>query len=51
VYPEQMRRLFANLLTGDYDAYAPWVTTPATHTGVPEVGINRSQRSTFSKCV
>lgn len=28
VYPQQMRRLFANLMTGDTDAYAPWVVVP-----------------------
>ncbi len=26
VYPAQVRRLFANLLTGDLEAYAPWTT-------------------------
>jgi hypothetical protein len=26
VYPEQVRRLFANLLTGDWESFAPWTT-------------------------
>ncbi len=29
VYPAQVRRLFANLLTGDQEAYAPWATKAA----------------------
>jgi hypothetical protein len=28
IYPEQTRRLFASLLTGDYEAFAPWVDSP-----------------------
>jgi len=27
VYPEQVRRLFANLLTGDWGSFAPWTTS------------------------
>jgi hypothetical protein len=27
IYPEQMRRLYASLMTGDMTVYAPWVTT------------------------
>jgi hypothetical protein len=33
VYPEQMRRLYANLFTGDYDSFAPW-TAPVLQDGV-----------------
>src|SRR5581483_12179877 len=29
VYPEQVRRLFANILTGDAVSYAPWVNVGA----------------------
>ncbi|HSQ66449.1 MAG TPA: hypothetical protein VLM85_24670 [Polyangiaceae bacterium] len=35
VYPEQVRRIFANILTGDYVSYAPWVTTPAVPNQTP----------------
>src|SRR5262249_28084096 len=28
VYPEQMRRLYANLMTGDYETFSPWVVVP-----------------------
>lgn len=37
VYPDQMRRLFANLMTGDYVTYAPWVTPPADPEDTPAV--------------
>jgi hypothetical protein len=30
VYPEQVRRLYANLFTGDYEAFAPW-TEPSAY--------------------
>ncbi len=36
VYPTQMRRLFANVLTNDYEAYAPWVTVPSNPQDTPE---------------
>jgi hypothetical protein len=28
VYPEQVRRLYANLLTGDMQSFSPWVVVP-----------------------
>jgi len=35
VYPEQVRRLYAALLTNDYDTYAPWVSVPSGGDGTP----------------
>ena len=35
VYPEQVRRLYAALLTNDYDTYAPWVKVPAAPDTTP----------------
>jgi hypothetical protein len=35
VYPDQVRRLFNNLLTGDFDVYAPWVVPPSSSGGTP----------------
>ncbi|MBI5499159.1 MAG: hypothetical protein HY907_02880 [Deltaproteobacteria bacterium] len=35
IYPEQVRRLYANLLTGDLDAYAPWVVVPSDPPDTP----------------
>jgi hypothetical protein len=37
VYPEQVRRLYASLLTGDAESYAPWVIAP-TNDGTPHDG-------------
>jgi len=37
VYPNQMRRLFANLLTGDYSTYAPWATPPQGASETPPI--------------
>lgn len=37
VYPEQMRRLFANLMTGDYRTYAPWATPPSNPDDTPAI--------------
>ena len=36
VYPEQMRRLYANLLTGDTASYAPWVVVPNNPPDTPD---------------
>jgi hypothetical protein len=35
VYPEQMRRLFAAVLTNDLQTYAPWVTPPTAPDDTP----------------
>ncbi len=35
VYPEQVRRLYNNLLTGDVQAYAPWVVPPLAPDDTP----------------
>ncbi len=35
VYPEQVRRLFANLLTNDFVSYAPWVATRPLPNQIP----------------
>lgn len=35
VYPEQVGRLFSNLLTGDYGSYAPWVTAEPVDDDTP----------------
>ena len=35
VYPEQVRRLYAALLTNDYDTYAPWVKVPNSNDETP----------------
>jgi hypothetical protein len=35
VYPAQMRRLFASLMTGDYRGYAPWVEPPPNPDDTP----------------
>ena len=35
VFPDQVRRLFGNMLTGDYDMYAPWTTSTAAPSGTP----------------
>ncbi|MBI5488676.1 MAG: hypothetical protein HY905_15185 [Deltaproteobacteria bacterium] len=35
IYPEQVRRLYANLLTGDLDSYAPWVVVPSDPADTP----------------
>ena len=35
VYPEQVRRLFANVFTGDVGAYAPWATATAIPNQTP----------------
>ncbi len=37
VYPKQMRRLFANLLTGDYRTYAPWASPPSNPDDTPPI--------------
>ena len=37
VYPEQVRRLYNGLLTGDYASYAPWVVTLPNPSDTPEV--------------
>jgi hypothetical protein len=37
VYPEQMRRLFASLMTGDYESYAPWASPPANPDDTPVI--------------
>ncbi len=36
VYPEQVRRLYGSLLTGDLAAYAPWVEVPANPNDTPD---------------
>ena len=36
VYPEQVRRLYANLLTGDLQSYAPWVVVPNNPDDTPD---------------
>lgn len=35
VFPAQVRRLFSNLMTGDLEAYAPWVVVPANPDDTP----------------
>ncbi len=35
IYPEQIRRLFASLLTGDLMSYAPWVSTTTPGGPIP----------------
>ncbi|CAN5286438.1 hypothetical protein BH09MYX1_BH09MYX1_33700 [soil metagenome] len=35
VYPEQVRRLFANVLTGDLEAFAPWVAVDSVPNKTP----------------
>jgi hypothetical protein len=37
IYPEQVRRLFANLLTGDWESFAPWTVAGQ---GTPEVKLS-----------
>ena len=39
VYPEQVRRLFAGLLTGDIESIAPWADPAAGGTGIPNAGV------------
>ena len=39
VYPRQVERLFANLLTGDYAAYAPWVVAPVAQDQTPDAQV------------
>ncbi len=36
VYPDQVRRLYGSLLTGDIATYAPWVVPPADPEDTPE---------------
>ncbi len=36
VYPKQMRRLFANVMTNDYQAYAPWVVVDPNPQDTPK---------------
>lgn len=40
VYPEQVRRLFAALLTGDLESFAPWASTAGSSQGTPSVGLS-----------
>ncbi|MBI5537456.1 MAG: hypothetical protein HY898_32330 [Deltaproteobacteria bacterium] len=35
VYPEQIRRLYANLFTGDLEAFSPWTEPPADPSDTP----------------
>jgi hypothetical protein len=35
IFPEQVRRLYASLLTGDLDSFAPWVVVPASSSDTP----------------
>lgn len=35
IFPEQVRRLYASLLTGDYDTFAPWVSVPPSPNDTP----------------
>ncbi|MBI5479452.1 MAG: zinc-dependent metalloprotease [Deltaproteobacteria bacterium] len=35
VFPEQVRRLYANLFTGAYDVYSPWVVVPSNPDDTP----------------
>jgi hypothetical protein len=35
IYPEQVRRLFASLVTGDYESFSPWVVVPANPDETP----------------
>ena len=35
IFPEQVRRLYNSLLTGDYDTYAPWVVVPDAVSDTP----------------
>lgn len=37
VYPEQMRRLFANLMTNDLQTFAPWASPPANPDDTPPI--------------
>ncbi len=37
VYPNQMRRLFSNLITGDYSTFAPWATPPTDAVQTPPI--------------
>lgn len=37
VFPEQVRRLYNNLLTGDYDIYGPWVVPGAGEAPLSEI--------------
>lgn len=37
VYPEQMRRLFASVLTNDLSTYAPWATPPSNPDDTPPI--------------
>jgi len=39
VYPTQMRRLFAALMTGDVESIAPWAEVGAGQTGIPSAGL------------
>ena len=40
VYPEQVRRLFAGLLTGDIESFAPWAEPAAGSAGmIPSAGV------------
>jgi hypothetical protein len=39
VYPDQVRRLFAGLLTGDIESFAPWAETVPGGTGIPNAGV------------
>ncbi|MFO0547424.1 MAG: zinc-dependent metalloprotease [Polyangiaceae bacterium] len=43
VYPEQMRRLFANVLTGDYHSYAPWASPPSNPNETPPITLEYPQ--------
>jgi hypothetical protein len=36
VFPEQVRRIYANALTGELDAYAPWMDVPANNGSIPQ---------------
>ncbi|MBX3186345.1 MAG: hypothetical protein KF819_04985 [Labilithrix sp.] len=39
VYPDQVRRLFASLMTGDIETFAPWATTPPGSTASPSAAL------------
>ncbi|NUP07363.1 MAG: hypothetical protein HOW73_15035 [Polyangiaceae bacterium] len=43
VYPNQIRRLFANVLTGDYRTYAPWATPPSNPDDTPAITLEYPQ--------
>ncbi|HEX7600230.1 MAG TPA: hypothetical protein VF316_01450, partial [Polyangiaceae bacterium] len=43
VYPEQVRRLFANVFTGDVGAYGPWATATAVPNQTPDGALTYPQ--------